>query len=49
MREYVTEAFNLASDNGRYAITARQIWYKMREISGIEEKKILIQILHKIF
>lgn len=39
MREYVTEAFNLASDNGRYAITARQIWYKMREISGIEEKK----------
>lgn len=26
-------------ENGRYAITARQIWYKMREISGIEEKK----------
>lgn len=39
MRDYVTEAFNMASDNGRYAITARQIWYKMREISGIEEKK----------
>lgn len=39
MRDYVTEAFNLASDNGRYAITARQIWYKMREISGLEEKK----------
>ena len=39
MRDYVTDAFNLASDNGRYAITARQIWYKMREISGIEEKK----------
>ena len=30
---------NMASDNGRYAITARQIWYKMREISGVEEKK----------
>lgn len=39
MRDYVTDAFNLASDNGRYAITARQIWYKMRELSGIEEKK----------
>lgn len=39
MRDYVTNAFNLASDNGRYAITARQIWYKIREISGIEEKK----------
>lgn len=39
MRDYVTDAFNMASDNGRYAITARQIWYKMREISGIEEKK----------
>jgi DNA topoisomerase VI subunit A len=39
MRAYVTEAFNMASDNGRYAITARQIWYKMRELSGIEEKK----------
>lgn len=39
MRDYVTEAFNMASDNGRYAITARQIWYKMRELSGIEEKK----------
>lgn len=39
MRDYVTDAFNLASDNGRYAITARQIWYKIREISGIEEKK----------
>lgn len=39
MRNFVTDAFNMASDNGRYAITARQIWYKMREISGIEEKK----------
>lgn len=39
MRNFVTDAFNKASDNGRYAITARQIWYKMREISGIEEKK----------
>lgn len=39
MRSFVTDAFNMASDNGRYAITARQIWYKMREISGIEEKK----------
>lgn len=39
MRDYVTEAFNRASNNGRYAITARQIWYKMREIAPIEEKK----------
>lgn len=39
MRNFVTEAFNMASDNGKYAITARQIWYKMREISGIQEKK----------
>ena len=27
MRSFVTDAFNMASDNGRYAITARQIWY----------------------
>lgn len=39
MRDYVTEAFNRASNNGRYAITARQIWYKMREIAPITEKK----------
>lgn len=39
MRDYVTEAFNKASNNGRYAITARQIWYKMREIAPIIEKK----------
>ena len=39
MRDYVTEAFNKASNNGRYAITARQIWYKMREIAPITEKK----------
>lgn len=39
MRDYVTEAFNRASNNGRYAITARQIWYKMREIAPIVEKK----------
>lgn len=29
MRSFVTDAFNMASDNGRYAITARQIWYKI--------------------
>ena len=39
MREYVTEAFNIASNNGRYAITARQIWYKIREIAPIVETK----------
>lgn len=39
MRDYVTEAFNRASSNGRYAITARQIWYKLREIAPIDEKK----------
>lgn len=39
MRDYVTEAFNKASNNGRYAITARQIWYKMREIAPIIETK----------
>lgn len=39
MRDYVTEAFNKASNNGRYAITARQIWYKLREIAPIVESK----------
>lgn len=39
MRDYITEAFNKASNNGRYAITARQIWYKMREIAPIVETK----------
>lgn len=39
MRDYVTEAFNRASNNGRYAITARQIWYKLREIAPIVETK----------
>ena len=39
MRDYVTEAFNKASNNGRYAITARQIWYKLREIAPIIETK----------
>lgn len=39
MREYVTAAFNLASNSGRYAITARQIWYKLREIAPIIESK----------
>lgn len=39
MRDYVTEAFDRASNNGRYAITARQIWYKLREIAPIVESK----------
>ena len=39
MRDYVTEAFNVASNNGRYAVTARQIWYKLREIAPIIETK----------
>lgn len=39
MRDYVTEAFNRASNNGRYAITARQVWYKLREIAPIVESK----------
>lgn len=39
MRKYMTEAFNKASNNGRYAITARQIWYKLREIAPFEETK----------
>lgn len=37
MRNSLDEAFILASTNGKYAITARQIWYKMRELSGIRE------------
>ena len=37
MRNSLDEAFMLASTNGKYAITARQIWYKMRELSGIKE------------
>lgn len=39
MRNYVTDAFNLASNNGKYAVTARQIWYKLREIASIAESK----------
>ena len=39
MREYLTDAFMIASSNARYAITARQIWYKLREISSIIETK----------
>ena len=34
LRPYMDEAFNLASTNGKYAITARQMWYKIREISN---------------
>lgn len=43
MRMYVEEAFNIASSNGKYAITARQIYYKMRELSGIAEKSSTYQ------
>lgn len=37
MRNHLDEAFEMASTNGKYAITARQIWYKIRELSGITE------------
>lgn len=43
MRMYIEEAFNIASSNGKYAITARQIYYKMRELSGIAEKSSTYQ------
>ena len=35
MRKYVTQAYEIASSGGKYAITARQIFYKLRELSGI--------------
>lgn len=39
MRDYLTEAFNKASNNGKYAVTVRQIWYKLREIAPLIESK----------
>lgn len=39
MRNYMTEAFNKASNNGKYAVTVRQIWYKLREIAPLVESK----------
>ena len=39
MRNYLTEAFNMASNDGKYAVTARQIWYKLREIAQFTETK----------
>lgn len=38
LRPYMDEAFALASTNGKYAITARQMWYKIREISGAPDE-----------
>lgn len=38
LRPYMDEAFNLASTGGKYAITARQMWYKIREISGVPDE-----------
>lgn len=35
MRKNLDTAFNMASDNGKYSITARQIFYKLREITGV--------------
>ena len=37
MRAHLQDAYNLASSGGKYAITARQIYYKLRELSGIED------------
>ena len=37
MRAYLRQAYELASTGGKYAITARQVYYKLREISGLEE------------
>lgn len=34
--KYMTDAFLLASTNGKYAITARQMYYKLRELAGRE-------------
>lgn len=38
LRPYMNEAFNLASTYGKYAITARQMWYKIREISNAPDE-----------
>ena len=38
LRPYMDDAFSLASTNGKYAITARQMWYKIREISGAPDE-----------
>jgi hypothetical protein len=35
--ENMDEAFHLASSGGRYSITARQMYYKLRELIGSEE------------
>lgn len=32
--KYMSEAFMLASTNGKYSITARQMYYKLRELAG---------------
>ena len=37
MRASLPEAFILASSGGKYSITARQLYYKVRELSGIDE------------
>ena len=37
MRTYLPQAYEIASSGGKYAITARQVFYKLRELSGIEE------------
>lgn len=37
MRPYMDMSFNIASTNGKYSITARQMWYKLREITGVSE------------
>lgn len=39
MRRYLTEAYQVASSGGKYATTARQIFYKLRELAGFEEGK----------
>lgn len=38
LRLFMDEAFNLASTYGKYAITARQMWYKIRELSNISDE-----------
>lgn len=37
MRYYLPDAYNAASSNGRYCITVRQIYYKLRELSGVQD------------
>jgi len=36
-KRYMTEAFMLASSDSKYAVTARQIYYKLRELIGRAE------------